>query len=71
MIYLKCPTCGTILGNRQQLYVKRLDDIEGNTSTDENTKNELKTKLFDEIKIENYCCKMRILTFKDLNNIIK
>ena len=49
MIYLKCPTCGTILGNRQQIYVKRLDDIDGNSNTDENTKNELKTKLFDEI----------------------
>ena len=39
MIYIKCPSCGTILGNRQQLYVKRLDDIDGNTNTDENTKN--------------------------------
>ncbi len=71
MIYLKCPSCCTILGNRQQIYVKRLDEIDGNSNTDENTKNELKTKIFDEIKIVNYCCKMRILTFKDLNNIIK
>jgi DNA-directed RNA polymerase subunit N (RpoN/RPB10) len=71
MIYIKCPSCGTILGNRQPVYIKKIDEIENNKNIDEDTKAELKTKIFESIKIENYCCKMRILTFKDLNNIIK
>ena len=30
MIYLKCPTCGYILGNRQKIYEKGLEEIESN-----------------------------------------
>ena len=38
MIYLKCPTCGYILGNRQKLYDIGLEEIESNPNNDEETK---------------------------------
>ena len=71
MIYLKCPTCGYILGNRQIIYEKEMDQIESDPNTDEDTKILLKTKLVESLKIKRYCCKMRILTFKSLPEILK
>ena len=47
MIYLKCPTCGYILGNRQRLYDAGLNEIESNPNNDEETKLELKNKLVE------------------------
>ena len=38
MIYLKCPTCGYVLGNRQKIYDKGLEEIESNPNNDEKTK---------------------------------
>ena len=38
MIYLKCPTCGYILGNRQYIYEKGLEEIESNPNNDEQIK---------------------------------
>ena len=71
MIYLKCPSCGYILGNRQMLYEKGLDDIESNPNTDEETKLKLKTELVDSLKIKRYCCKMRLITYKAKTEIFK
>ncbi len=71
MIYLKCPTCGYILGNRQIIYEKKLDEIMNNPNTDDNEKLEQKTKLVDSLNIKRYCCKMRVITFKQLTDIIK
>lgn len=71
MIYLKCPTCGYILGNRQRLYDNGLNDIESNPNNDEETKLELKNKLIESLKIKRYCCKMRIITYKNKTEIFK
>ena len=38
MIYLKCPTCGYILGNRQKEYEQGLEEIESNPNNDEEQK---------------------------------
>ena len=71
MIYLKCPSCGYILGNRNIEYEKKLNEINSDPNTDEETKLELKTKLVTSLQIKNYCCKMRVITYKSLPDILK
>jgi DNA-directed RNA polymerase subunit N (RpoN/RPB10) len=71
MIYIRCPSCGYILGNRQILYEAKLDEIMNNPNLDEDAKLDLKTKLVDSLKLKRYCCKMRVITFKQLTDIVK
>ena len=71
MIYIRCPSCGYILGNRQMLYEAKLDEIISNPNLDEDAKLDLKTKLVDSLKLKRYCCKMRVITFKQLTDIVK
>ncbi len=70
MIYIKCPSCGLLLGNRQMVYEKGLDEINSNPNTDNDKKLELKTKLVESLGIKRYCCKMRVMTYKNLPEII-
>lgn len=71
MIYIRCPSCGYILGNRQMLYETKLDEIMNNPNLDEDAKLDLKTKLVDSLNLKRYCCKMRVITFKQLTDIVK
>jgi DNA-directed RNA polymerase subunit N (RpoN/RPB10) len=71
MIYIRCPSCGYILGNRQILYETKLDEIMNNPNLDEDAKLDLKTKLVDSLNLKRYCCKMRVITFKQLTDIVK
>ncbi len=71
MIYLKCPTCGYLLGNRQKIYEQGLEEIESNPNNDEQKKLELKQKLVDSLELKRYCCKMRVITYKNKTEIIK
>lgn len=70
MIYIKCPSCGYLIGNRQMIYEKGLDEINSDPNTDDEKKLELKTKLIESLNIKRYCCKMRVITFKNLAEII-
>ena len=71
MIYLKCPTCGTVIGNRQIIYEAKLKEIDNNPNIDEDAKLEQKNKLINSLELKRYCCKMRIMTFKSMPLIIK
>ncbi len=71
MIYIKCPSCGFLLGNRQMVYDKGIDDINSDPNTDNEKKLELKTKLIESLGIKRYCCKMRVITYKRLTEIVK
>jgi DNA-directed RNA polymerase subunit N (RpoN/RPB10) len=70
MIYIKCPSCGLLLGNRQMVYEKGLDEINSNPNTDNTKKLELKTKLVESLGLKRYCCKMRVMTYKNMPEII-
>lgn len=71
MIYLQCPTCGYILGNRQKLFDLGLEAIESNPNNDEELKLKLKEKLVESLEIKRYCCKMRVITYKNKTEIFK
>lgn len=71
MIYLKCPSCGYILANRQKMYDEGLLEIKSNPNTDEETKLKLEEELVKSLEIERYCCKMRVITYKNKTEIFK
>ena len=71
MLYLRCPSCGYILGNRQQEFEEGLAEIEFNTNNDEETKLRLKEQLVNSLEIKRYCCKQRLLCYINKVDIIK
>lgn len=70
MLYMKCPTCKELLGNKQIPYeqgIKKIND-------DPNLSAEEKEKQQNELVVKfhlNYCCNMRLITYKKLIDIIK
>ena len=72
MIYLRCPTCGYTLANREELIGNKFKEIDNNPNLTDEDKPILKTKFInEELELPRYCCKLRILTFLDLTKIIK
>ena len=69
MLYFKCPTCRTILANKQLLFTERLEKICKETISEEN-KDTKKQQLLDELEVKRICCRMRILTFIKLVEIV-
>ncbi len=69
MFYLRCPSCGYILANRQELYDKGLEEIESNPNNDEETKITLKEKLVQSLEFKKYCCNGRIIVTKNKTEI--
>lgn len=71
MHYLVCPSCDYLLGNRQIFYETELNKIESDPNTTESQKLDLKQKLVEKLELPNYCCKMRVMTFKSKTTIFK
>lgn len=71
MLYYKCPTCKTILANKQLIFEQELDKICKDTKMTDEEKKNAKIKLLDVLHLERYCCRMRMLTYVKLIEIIK
>lgn len=70
MIYLVCPTCGTLFDDAIEFeYNKKNIYNDPNLSIDQ--KNEKLSNLLLSLGLENYCCKMRYLTYKDIVEILQ
>lgn len=71
MLYFKCPTCKTVLANKQLLYEERLQSIcdEKNASPEE--KDSRKRKLLDELELWRPCCRTRMMGYDNLIDKIK
>jgi DNA-directed RNA polymerase subunit N (RpoN/RPB10) len=70
MIYLKCPTCSTVLGNRQIIYETGLKEILNNKNLTDKMKEDEKLKLLNSLDLTNYCCKMRVITYVNLTEVL-
>lgn len=70
MLYFKCPTCRTLLANKQLVYEKRLAEI-CNSNKSKNEKDAEKKKLLDDLELIRQCCRMRIMGYIKLIDIIK
>lgn len=71
MLYLKCPSCKNILGNKQVPFEKDLEKICEDVKLSDDQKNKSKEKLLDKYGLEKYCCRMRMLSYTPLINIVK
>ena len=77
IIPVRCMTCGKVIGDLYQEYLKRTKDYtdehtELNT-IDMNSKVVQKTKkgiVMDELGLKRYCCRRHLLTHVDLIDII-
>lgn len=76
MLYLKCPTCKMLLGDKQLIYERLIEEICKDCDIHKLT-NEQADKLKQEvvnsmgIDRERYCCKMRLMTYKKIIEIVK
>ena len=66
MIYIVCPTCGYFIGSKTIEFERKKAEICSNAELSEEQQNEQIQKLLKEIKIRRYCCRMRIMTTKDI-----
>lgn len=71
MLYLKCPTCKNILGNKEIPFCTEYDKISENKNLTDNEKLKEIINLYSKLGIERYCCKMRIKTFTKIIDIVK
>ncbi|KAA0155377.1 hypothetical protein FNF27_02145 [Cafeteria roenbergensis] len=58
IIPVRCFTCGKVIGNKYEKYMRMLDD-------DEET-GEPASRAMDELGLKRYCCRRMILTHVDL-----
>lgn len=73
MIYLKCPTCKTILSDKQLQYEELLDKIckdEEMNNIDHEQAKKFKAELIKAFKLR-YCCSVRLMSYIKLIDIIK
>jgi DNA-directed RNA polymerase subunit N (RpoN/RPB10) len=69
MLQMKCPTCGTLLGDIQLIHEEEIKKIDESKISDDE-KNNKKKKLIDMYGIDRYCCRTRILGYCDIVNTI-
>ena len=71
-VYIKCPSCGRLLADKELLFDKGIKEINNEILNDDEREQRI-MKLVDSLQIpkNNYCCKMRIMTYVDLYNVIK
>ena len=80
MLYMVCPTCGELLGDKQLIYNTKLKELcdKHNISDEPISRGfdsnpqfiEERQKLIQSI-FNNICCKMRALTYVELVKTIK
>ena len=66
MIYSTCPTCGFFIGNIVNKYELDKKKVCSNEKLSEEEQQSEISKLLKDLKVRRYCCRMRIMTSKDL-----
>ncbi len=71
-VYIKCPSCGRLLADKELLFDKGIKEINNEILNDDEREQRI-MKLVNSLQIpkNNYCCKMRIMTYVDLYNVVK
>lgn len=62
MLYPVCPTCGHLLADIEVEFTDKYEKINESKDSDEKKGKEIE-KLFIEVKIKKYCCKMRLISY--------
>ena len=71
MEYISCPTCGSsIIGQKSIEYNMKKDMICANKNYTQDIVNDKLADLMTSLKIRRYCCRMRLMSCKDLSKEI-
>lgn len=70
MIYLTCPTCGYFIGTKINEYEDKKKVICDNKSLSEEERGLEIQKVIKSLNLRRYCCRMRVMTAKDLSEDI-
>lgn len=72
MLYIRCPTCNRLLADKMIIYEREIRNITDNPKLTNDEKQVEKIKLINSLKIppDRYCCRMRLMTYRDLVNIV-
>jgi DNA-directed RNA polymerase subunit N (RpoN/RPB10) len=71
MLYLRCPTCNKLLGDKQLAWEEMLNKL---SLMDDITQDQIKEviqKFFEEHHVDRYCCRARFPTYVDKVTLIK
>jgi len=73
MLYLVCPTCNRLLADKMIPYEEGIIKICDNPHLTHQQKEEEKIKLITSLIIlqDRYCCRSRLMTYRDLVKIVK
>lgn len=72
MLYMKCPTCGQLLGDIQLEYEKKNMAIQANEKLSEQQKNDKKMELVDSFGLKNkYCCRARLISYVSMVRVVR
>ena len=66
MLYITCPTCGYFLGQKTLIWEEKSAEICSNNKLSNKQKELMKSELLLSLKLKRYCCKMRMITYKDI-----
>ena len=66
MLYSTCPTCGYFLGQKIIEWETKSKEICDNPNHSKEEKEKLKEQLLKTIKLRRYCCRMRLMSYKDI-----
>ena len=66
MIYSSCPTCGFFIGNLVEGFEKSKIEICSNSDLSDEEQQKQITELLKNLKVRRYCCRMRIMTCRDI-----
>jgi DNA-directed RNA polymerase subunit N (RpoN/RPB10) len=63
---MTCPTCGTFLGLKTVEWEKESENICNNPNLSKEEKENKKSELLLSLKLRRYCCRMRMMSYKDI-----
>jgi len=66
MLYISCPTCGYFLGQKNLEYEEGKQKICTNPKLSAEEKEKELSKLLLNLGFRRYCCKMRMMSYKDI-----
>jgi DNA-directed RNA polymerase subunit N (RpoN/RPB10) len=66
MLYVICPTCGYFLGYKTLEWEKKSAEICNDHKLSDEEKETKKTELIISLNLPRYCCRMRMMTYKDI-----
>jgi len=74
MLYIVCPTCHHLLGDKQLYYEAELEKICKSCEMgkyDDEQEYQMKVDLVNRLGLKRYCCKQRIMTYVELVKVVK